>query len=323
MIETLFNAYTPLLLWTGLGIISLRFLPQSLPRFLGRSLYWVGVPWQIFALARYTDFSQRVGIVPLITIITLVMGILLAAGAFQGLTRLAGQVGGNSAPPLWLPQTQAQKGSFVLVTMLGNTGFVGLGLLPAIISPENMGWAVFFSITQNVIGTYGIGVLVASYFTHADDAGQPNRWWIQLRDILLVPSLWAFAIGYLTQSVTFPPFLEACLPASLVLVIPVSFVLMGMRLSQLQGLKSLQIALLPSFLKVAVLPGLVGIVTTLLGMSGEPRLAMVLMAGMPSAFASLILAEEYSLDHDISSSSIALTTIGVLLMIPIWLVLLH
>ena len=336
MIETLFRAYTPLLLWTGLGIISLRFLPQTLPRFLGRSLYWVGVPWQIFALARYTDFAERIEIVPIVTLATLAIGIGLAGAAFQGLSWFQTQHQAE-IPPESLPDSlispavgtsilhfsQAQKGSFVLVTVLGNTGFVGLGLLPALISPENMGWAIFFSITQNVVGTYGIGVLIASYFGHNTASDQPNRWWIQLRDILTVPTLWAFALGYLTQSLAFPTIVETGLQASLLFVIPASFLLMGMRLSQLKGIKSLQIALLPSFLKVVVLPGIIGIGTTLLGLSGDPRLAMVLMAGMPSAFASLILAEEYNLDHDIAASSIALTTIGLLLMIPVWLVILQ
>jgi malate permease and related proteins len=333
MIETLFRAYTPLLLWTGIGVLSLRFLPQTLPRLLGRSLYWVGVPWQIFALARYTNFAERVEIVPIITLATLAIGIGLAWLALQWLTGLptpaTNPLAESATEPLAHPTpsvtqlSQAQKGSFVLVTVLGNTGFVGLGLLPAIISPENMGWAIFFSITQNVVGTYGIGVLIASYFGHNGSADQPNHWWIQLRDILTVPTLWAFAIGYLSQPITFPPIVETGFQASLLFVIPASFLLMGMRLSQLQGIKSLQIALLPTFLKVVVLPGVIGMGTTLLGLSGDPRLAMVLMAGMPSAFASLILAEEYNLDHDLAASSIALTTIGLLLMIPVWLIILQ
>jgi hypothetical protein len=62
MSDTLFQAYTPLLFWTGLGILLFRFLPETLPRYLGRSLYWVGVPIQIFTLARQTDFADRIGL---------------------------------------------------------------------------------------------------------------------------------------------------------------------------------------------------------------------------------------------------------------------
>jgi len=75
----------------------------------------------------------------------------------------------------------------------------------------------------------------------------------------------------------------------------------------------------PGDLKILVLPSLVAVGTTLLGLSGDPRLSLVLMAGMPSAFASLILAEEYNLDRNLASSSIALSTIGLLFVIHLWL----
>lgn len=44
------------------------------------------------------------------------------------------------------------------------------------------------------------------------------------------------------------------------------------------------------------------------------------MSGMPTAFGGFIFAEEYDLDRDLVTSSIILTTIGLLLMIPVWLV---
>ena len=103
-------------------------------------------------------------------------------------------------------------------------------------------------------------------------------------------------------------------------VIPASFLLMGMRLGQMEGWKSIQRAAPPVFLKLLLLPIFVALGTTLLGFEGEPRLALVMMAGMPCAFAGLILAEEYELDRDLAASTIALSTAGLLVMIPIWLV---
>lgn len=320
MIEVLLRAYTPLILWTGLGALAFRFLPQTFPRLLGRSLYWIGVPWQIFALARQTDFSADVGLTPVITIATLGTGILLAWFTLQGLILLKSQV--RETDPWWLslipPLDSAHQGTFVIAAMLGNTGFVGLGIIPALLQGNDMSWAVFFSVTQNLIGTYSIGVLIASYYGRSD---QPNHWSQLLRDVLTVPSLWAFLLGYFTQSVTFPVWADAIASSSLLLVIPASFLLMGMRLIQLQGLGALRMAIVPVLLKVLVLPALVSIGVTLLGLTGDARLSLVLMAGMPSAFASLILAEEYDLDRELAASCIALSTIGILLMVPIWLVL--
>lgn len=327
MSDVLLRAYTPLLLWTGLGLVLFRFLPLALPRLLGRALYWVGIPVEIFALARQTDFSSLIWLAPLWTGIALLIGMGLAFLSLQKLRLNSAEAGslshnGQDATPQPLlalyPNQPARQGSFVLCSMLGNTGFIGLAIATALISDIHLGWAVFYAITQNLLGTYGLGVFLSSYFGRSPDT---NHWWLQLRDVLSVPSLWAFIAGLLSRPVTLPLDLESNLKAAIWIVIPLAFLLTGMRLSQLQGFKSLQSALMPALLKVWVLPLIVGLITTLTGLTGEPRLVLVLMSGMPTAFATLILAEEYDLDRELASSSIALSTILLLPLIPLWLTL--
>ncbi len=185
-------------------------------------------------------------------------------------------------------QNASYQGSFILAAVLGNTGFVGLSVASVLIGDDYLSWIVFYSLTHNIVGAYGFGVLIASYFGRSN---QPHHWWIHLRDVLTVPVLWTFIIGYLTQPIDLPPLAESGLQASINFVIACAFLLIGMRLSQLPGWKSLQQALLPAFLRVMIIPGLVGLATTLLlGLSGDRRLAMVLMSGMPTAFAGLIFA---------------------------------
>jgi malate permease and related proteins len=328
MAETLLNAYTPLILWTGLGLLVFRFVPQQLPRLLGRSLYWVGVPLEVLALARQTDFSQGIGLAPVINLVALGVGLSLAYFSLLVLSWLQSRAKERLATPSQnsfladaaLLTERHHQGSFLVAATLGNTGFVGLAIAPSLITDSYLGWAVFYSVTNNVIGTYGAGVFIASYFGRTE---QDNHWWVQLRDVLTVPSLWAFLLGVSTQSVELPAIVDSSLQASIWLVIPCAFLLMGMRLSQLHGVKSFRLALIPALIKSIVLPVLVGIGCTLIGITGDPRLAVVLMAGMPSAFAGLILAEEYDLDRELATSSIALTTIVLLVTIPLWLTLFH
>ncbi len=321
MIGSLVHAYTPLIFWTGVGALLFRFLPQSFPRFLGRSLYWVGVPWQIFALVRGTDFSTTVGLAPVITIATLGIGLTIAWVTLRILLWLK-----TETKPTWLsaiedwlpPLDRASQGTFVIAATIGNTGFVGLGLIPALIGDGDMSWAVFFSVTQNLIGTYGIGVLVASHYGRSE--AQSNAWTL-LRDIFTVPTLWAFTASYATQSIVFPEWGETIVHSSLLFVIPASFLLMGMRLIQLKGIESLKTAAIPVLLKAVILPSLMAIAVTFLGLNPDARLSLMIMAGVPTAFASLILAEEYNLNHDLAASSIALSTIAILATIPVWLFL--
>jgi predicted permease len=359
MTDSLLNTYAPLLFWIGLGFAILRFLPDSLPRIMGRGLYWVGIPLEVFVLARQTDFNHDVGLAPIITIVTLVVSTVVAWIVLQGLKRrspltstegLPASVlgspdfsGSGGAEPADLPvvgvlettttradtilashppeptwSDRARQGSFLISAVIGNTGFVGLAVAPSLISENYLSWIVIYSVLNNLTGTYTIGVGIASFFgrSHSKRFG-----WQQIRDILTVPSLWGFTTGFLSRSISLPETIESGLHASIWVVIPAALVLMGMRLSQLRGWKSLKWAIAPTILKALVIPASVGFALCFTSLPADARLAMVLMSGMPTAFAGLILAEEYELDSELIASSILLTTVLLLAAIPLWLVL--
>jgi malate permease and related proteins len=316
MTDALFNAYESLFIWIGLGVLLFRILPNQVPRLLGRSLFWVGMPVEIFALARRTDFSKLVWLAPTATICTLLIGLGLALSFLQLSQRW---------PQDWLGlQSETHKGSFVLSSMLGNTGFVGLAIAASILNPDNLGLAAFFTVMHNAMGLYGAGVLVADHFGEREEGDEPSQrpWWKSLLAVVKVPSLWAFLLGASTQSVAFSAVAEVTLQKSIWVVIPCGFLLMGMRLSQLKNLRSLACGVVPAFIKVVLMPTMIALITPVLGIVGEPRLALVLMAGTPTALTALVLAEEYNLDRELIASSIALSMLALIPLVPLWLTLL-
>ncbi len=326
--------------WTSLGLIPVRLelIPINLSRLLGRSLYWIGVPLQILVLARQSDFSQTIWFPPLTTLIVLLTGLglaLLILGALKQLTSVwltkkqivaAGLSFNLKTLKRIVPQHSSSKGSFVLASMLGNTGFIGIAIAPTFVSQPYWSWIVLYGVTHNLLGSYGLGVILASYFgcsTQGTRAAlsHKSRWWIHLRDLLSVPALWAFLLGWLSRDVPVAPAIESAIQTSVRFVVPGAFLLIGMQLGRLQGVKGLQTGVIPSAVKMLILPGLVGLSLTLLGIVGDGRLALVLMSGMPTAFANVILAEEYNLDRQIAASSILLSTVSLPLIISLWLAL--
>jgi malate permease and related proteins len=228
-------------------------------------------------------------------------------------------------PQDWLGlQSETHKGSFVLSSMLGNTGFVGLAIAASILNPDNLGLAAFFTVMHNAMGLYGAGVLVADHFGEREEGDKPSHrpWWKSLLAVVKVPSLWAFLLGASTQSVAFSEVTEVTLQKSIWVVIPCGFLLMGMRLSQLKSLRSLTSGIVPALIKVVLMPTMIALITPLLGIVGEPRLALVLMAGTPTALTALVLAEEYNLDRELIASSIAISMLLLIPLIPLWLTLL-
>jgi predicted permease len=316
MIETLFKAYTPLFTWIGLGLILSRFSSDTFARWLGQSLYWVGVPLQLLVLARHTNAANG-ELIPVIGLVVLLLSLVLALLTWwfwQWFNQIkAEQKGVEVSESL----KKASLGSFILATILGNTGFVGLTLTQVLTGPENNDWAVLFSVTNNVVGTYGIAVLIASYF---GQRATENHWWIQLRDIVTVPSLWTFFIGLNTQFVQLPAVIESGLDQAVWVVIALALLLVGLRLGTIKEYQNLNIAIIASILKVLIIPLLVGLGATYAGMIGEQRLVLVLMSGTPTGLSVLILAEVYDLDRNLLASSIALTFIGLFLVLPLWLI---
>jgi malate permease and related proteins len=343
------------MLWTSIGLLLFKFLPDSFPKHLGHALYWVGVPLQVLVLARQSNLSPALWFPSTVTLTVLLLGLGLALLSLQSLkvlsasllryikwctdTRQSSELSflysflsiselaklpelklkllplSKFCPRIW-PSQRSGRGSFVLASILGNTGFVGMAIAPSFVSQAYLGWVVIYGVANNLLGSYGLGVVLASHF---GESQEKQNWLTKLRIVLCVPTLWAFAIGCLSRPIHLTKFIELGLNDLLWAVIPSSFLLIGMQLSKLKGgIKGLQTALLPSAIKMLAIPCLAGIGLTLLGVAGDARLSLVLMAGMPTAFANLILAEEYDLDRQLAAGCILISTLGLPIAIPLW-----
>jgi hypothetical protein len=100
-----------------------------------------------------------------------------------------------------------------------------------------------------------------------------------------------------------------------------SLVLIGMRLSQ-ASIRQGFAKLLPSLgIKMLLVPLALGSGLSLIGIVGAPRLVLVLQMSMPPAFATLLLAEVYQLDRDLTVTALVLGVLLLLFLLPIWIAL--
>ena len=338
------------ILWSILGAIAYRerIVARNTPRLLGRSLYWIGVPLQIFFLARKSNFDEVVWLPPVVTILVLFMGLaltLLALSTFKQLFKQkffsddsteilslnqlqSSLVKVESASlttkdkfyqTISLPTSNTQTGSFIIASVLCNTGFVDLVLIPPLVDFKYWSWIILYGVVHNIVGSYGLGVLIADRYSYGHF--KRKTWLNRIQNIFLLPSLWAFVYGYMTKDLLLPNILEIFIAKGVLFVVPGAFVLIGMQLGTLQQWQNLCSGIFPAILKILIIPGSVGLLLTLLGIRGDARLVLVLMSGMPTAFASVILAEEYSLDRQIVASSILLSTLFLPIVILFWLII--
>ena len=92
------------------------------------------------------------------------------------------------ARSLPLPSTNTGTGSLILASILGNTGFIGLALIPSLVEQNYWSWIVLYGVVHNVLGSYGLGVLVADSYS---DSKKQNNWLDRVTKLIIL----AFFMG--------------------------------------------------------------------------------------------------------------------------------
>ncbi|PSN17304.1 AEC family transporter, partial [filamentous cyanobacterium CCP5] len=284
---------------------SRRLAAQTAAR-LGWFLFWIGVPLSIVSFVHRADLSGPIFWAPVVAWLAMLMG--LACSQFWL----------RSHRQHW---QRPRQGSFTLASMLGNTGYMGLPvvlLLPQL-GTDYFGWALLYDALGTLFGSYGLGVVIAAEFGGTPSVPKPGRWRQRLLEVVRNPTLLGFGVGVVLRPVSWPPLLDNTLYGLAWGIIMLSLVLMGMRLQQLSSWQNLRPAAIAVSIKMLLIPVVVGIVLSLVGLSGPTRLVLVLQAGMPCAFANLVLAEAYDLDRGLTVTCVGLSSVLLLLTLPIWL----
>jgi hypothetical protein len=285
------------------GFILGRKLPATVPTRLGQFLFWVGVPISIVTFLRKADLSGQIWIAPIIAHTAILLGAFLAWVLVKG----KGYFTNN------LPRLPTQ-GSFVLAAMVGNTGYLGYPVILTVVGNQYFAWALFYDLLGTTLGVYVLGVALAAYFSgSSQNHGQIAR------AILINPALWSFGFGLLFRKVAIAPLAEFCLEKLAWTMVGLSLALIGMRLAQLRTWRSVKWASLSLGIKMLIVPLILGSILPVFGLTGAPALVIVLQMAMPPAFATLVIAETFDLDRDLTVTALAGGSMVLLVTLPIWL----
>jgi predicted permease len=102
-------------------------------------------------------------------------------------------------------------------------------------------------------------------------------------------------------------------------VVTLLIIMIGFQLSYLGAVREFGRASICLAIKMVVVPLVVGTGLMFFGVTGWPRLAIVLQMGMPPSIATVIYATAYGLDRDLSVATVAFGSVGLLLTLPVWL----
>jgi predicted permease len=298
--------YVRLIGWTLLGYVLGKLLPNVYISYLGKALLFVGIPIGIVSFLRQADLSGWIVIAPTTAWVAIFVGAGLAwiwidlgvsderfQALSRGITSREKTVEVTSGTKTTIQQESAwsgpTQGSFLLAMTLGNTAFMGYPVSLALVEPR--------------------------YGSTANNLPKPNP----LVSMAKTPALWSLPIGVGMRFVPLPTVITSGMNAIAWTTVTLSLVMIGMQLSQLQTLKNIKKALTCLSIKMLLTPLVVGTGLMFFGVTGEPRLAMVLQMAMPPAFSTLVIAQAYNLDRDLTVTTLAFGVVLLLFTIPIWL----
>jgi len=299
---------------------------ELVPDVLARVLYLVGIPIGVANFIRKAEFNPSVWISPVIAWSAVLLAIFLSWHFLKSSAK---------------PQPKSTKASFILLSYLGNTSYLGFPvilLLPQL-GPQYFSSAVLYDILGTLVAGYGLGVFIAGQAGHHGAEGNPTSssraseaglsmsgtkrggmgaLLDALTEVARNPTFYAFFVGLYLKTLTIPEWLVSGLGAIAWSSIMVALIVMGMRIQQLSSKLNLKLAIQPVLIKTILVPLVLAAALTGFGLEGPQRLVLILQSAMPCGFISLVLAENYGLDVDLTVASILLSCIVFAFMLPIW-----
>lgn len=331
----LVNLYARLIGWVMAGFILGKFvIPKGFTGYLSKFLFFVGAPFSVIAFMRKTSLSGYMAIAPVSAWTALLVGAGLAwIWIDLGLSdeRLKSISRGlvvkesyenerpdaldNSKTVLTSNWSKPTQGSFLLAMMIGNTSFLGFPVILTLVGTDYFAWGLFYDLSVS-IGVQIFGVALAAYYGTAE---RIKGWIGPVITVIKNPSLWAFIFGAYIKTLTLPAFVDQIFQSGAWFVINSFLILIGLQLSRLTSLKNLKQGLTCLSIKMLLTPLVVGTGLMFFGVTGPPRLLLVLLMGMPPAFVTTLYAERYGLDRDLAITTVALGSVLILFTIPLWM----
>jgi malate permease and related proteins len=201
--------------------------------------------------------------------------------------------------------------SFLLVVMFSNTGNYALPLVLFAFGQEALSFASVYFVTS-AITVYTVGVFIAA--SSKQSLGRA------LTGILRVPVLYALAAAGVIIMLRITPPTALMRPIGMLsdAALPMMLLILGMQLKRAVAPNRPIVVAAAVAISLLVAP-IIGIaLTSMLGLSGAARQAAIILASMPAAVITTVLALEFELDSSFITSVVFVST----LLSPLTLVLL-
>lgn len=210
----------------------------------------------------------------------------------------------------------AVTGAVILAASFPNATYLGLPVLEAAFGPWARSVAIQYDLFACTPLLFTLGILVAAHFGN-ERVGVHNM----VRELLRIPALWAAVVAVLLNLANVPA--NATIDGLLGLldrgVVPLMLFSLGLSLewsrAQWRSLPSVVPVVL---VRLLIVPAIIVVFTSAIGLSGEWKAAVVVETAMPSMVLGIVFCDRFNLDVSLYAAAVTITTALSALTLPLW-----
>lgn len=212
-------------------------------------------------------------------------------------------------------------GALLIGCSFGNILSMGIAVLTSLFGPDAARYPIYADVIGLSLLYWTVGAGFASVMGTRDQSFHLGGFALT---ILKMPPVWAFFAALAVNLLALPMPLWVGKTAHLLgqAVVPSMLLTVGMSISLDVVKRSPRMILLASSIKLIVMPLLIAAITiSLLGLT-EVSKVMILLAGMPTMMATILLSERFGLDTEVLAAVMVVSTLGFFFTLPVMVFLL-
>jgi predicted permease len=209
--------------------------------------------------------------------------------------------------------SRSVTGALMLTVPLGNTGFVGIPIIEALLGPEALPYAILYDQFGTFIALNTYGSFIAAYYS-----GGATSWKRLARVILSFPPLVALILAFVSLPLSYSDWFSTILQRISSTLVPVVMVAVGLQW-RLRLERDIMAPLFFGLIATLFLtPLLAWIILHSLGLSNLAAQVVILEAAMPAMISAGVLAINYQLAPRLASSLVGYSLLLSLATVWVW-----
>lgn len=209
--------------------------------------------------------------------------------------------------------SRSVTGAMMLVIVLGNTSFVGIPLIQALLPPEALPYALLYDQTGTVIALNTYAVLIAAWYS-----GQDTSWRTVSRTILTFPPFLVLLLAFATFALDYPDWFRYTTRRIAESLVPVVMVAVGLQWRLKLDREHLVPLSIGLGYKLVLIPALVFGVFSLLDLNSIAAQAVALQTAMPAMISAGVVAIAHGLAPRLVSTIVGYGLLLSLITVPLW-----